>query len=133
METNFAGKESGMPEKAGQLYSPCIPIGVVTSRFYFTLLNQDPQLDLRKFGKEVINAIDKIRSGGNTGHSYSNINWIDLIILSKDTIELDVEMQYEDDAWVKNFPKLLVKENPKELRPYCKKSDPSRLFKVTRR
>ncbi|MEN6326033.1 MAG: hypothetical protein ABFD18_07505 [Syntrophomonas sp.] len=131
--TTVAENICGIPEQAGQLILLGIPSNVQRFIFNFNLLNNNSQLNLIPFKTEIEKALQKILSGGKTGRSYANVIRINLVIITNHFFELDVELAYEDDTWVKNLPKYFVNLNPEHIRPCCLESDSSRLFKVTRK
>ncbi len=107
----------------------------IINHYYFNLKNQNAQLgfDLTIFRNELEAAIQKILAGGNTGHSYCNVNWIHLIILSKHSFELKAEISYPDDSWTIDLVKYFTEECITQLKQFYGLLYNTHLFQIVKR
>lgn len=75
-------------------------------RYRVSLLNTDPNLDLREHQNNIQLAIKKINSGGVNGNKYSGVANIQIICINKRTIILDCSET--DKIWHMHFGKELA-------------------------
>lgn len=75
-------------------------------RYRVSLLNTNPNLDLRTHKNNIKLVINNINSGGITGNKYSGVNNINIISINKTTIVLDC-IEY-DKIWHMHLGKELA-------------------------
>ena len=95
------------------------------------MVNQDSQLDLRKFEEKITECTNEILFGGPLGDSFKTIIRIELKYLAKHMIHLEVEMDFWDNKWIDFFNKSLIEKISFSLyMQYFHPSDQIRLLNV---